>query len=89
MENQLNGGKETLAKVAGSMVDEATDALKTFGTRKVERAKAALAEAQAVVAREAREYGDSTDDYVHANAWKVLGVGAAVGLLVGFLVARR
>jgi ElaB/YqjD/DUF883 family membrane-anchored ribosome-binding protein len=89
MENQLNGGKDNLAKVAGSMVDNAADAIKTFGSRKLDRAKAALADAQALVTREAREYGDSSDEYVHANAWKVLGVGAAVGLLVGFLIARR
>lgn len=30
-----------------------------------------------------------TDDYAHANPWRVAGVSAAVGLTLGFLFARR
>ena len=31
----------------------------------------------------------ATDTYVHERPWQAVGVGAAVGLLIGFLVARR
>jgi ElaB/YqjD/DUF883 family membrane-anchored ribosome-binding protein len=89
MENQVNGGKEKLSKVVGAMVGDATDVLKGFGTQKLDLAKTALADAHAVVTRDAREYTGRTDEYVRANAWKMLGVGAAVGLLAGFLIARR
>ena len=30
-----------------------------------------------------------TDDYVHENPWRSIGIGAAAGLLIGFLAARR
>lgn len=31
----------------------------------------------------------ATDVYVHERPWQAVGVGAAVGLLIGLLVARR
>ncbi|MBJ3814387.1 DUF883 family protein [Shimwellia pseudoproteus] len=30
-----------------------------------------------------------TDDYVHQNPWRGIGVGASLGLVVGLLLARR
>jgi ElaB/YqjD/DUF883 family membrane-anchored ribosome-binding protein len=30
-----------------------------------------------------------TDEYVHENPWKAIGVTAALGLIVGMLIARR
>ena len=31
----------------------------------------------------------ATDGYVHENPWQSIGVGAGLGLLVGFLISRR
>jgi ElaB/YqjD/DUF883 family membrane-anchored ribosome-binding protein len=31
----------------------------------------------------------ATDRYVHENPWASLGVAAAIGLLIGFLVGQR
>lgn len=42
----------------------------------------------AVVAR-TRQGVRSVDDYVHAQPWKVIGAGAAAGVLIGWLLARR
>ena len=36
-----------------------------------------------------RRYAKKTDRYVHANPWKLLGVVAAAGVLIGALLARR
>lgn len=36
-----------------------------------------------------REAAKATDEYVHENPWKAVGVGAAAGLLIGMLIARR
>jgi ElaB/YqjD/DUF883 family membrane-anchored ribosome-binding protein len=30
-----------------------------------------------------------TDDYVHDNPWQAIGVSAAIGFLVGLVIARR
>lgn len=31
----------------------------------------------------------ATDDYVHANPWTAIGAGAAIGAILGALLARR
>ncbi|HEY1044037.1 MAG TPA: DUF883 domain-containing protein [Telluria sp.] len=43
---------------------------------------------EAVVAR-TKEAAKATDEYVHENPWTSVGIGAAVGLVVGMLIARR
>jgi ElaB/YqjD/DUF883 family membrane-anchored ribosome-binding protein len=52
-------------------------------------ARASLAEAQAVVVGKAKDVGRATDDYVHDNPWRSVGIAAGVGLLVGLLIGRR
>jgi ElaB/YqjD/DUF883 family membrane-anchored ribosome-binding protein len=36
-----------------------------------------------------KQAGRVTDTYVHDHPWQSVGVGAAIGLLVGLLIARR
>ena len=59
------------------------------------RADASLAAAKArvesigrVAADRTRAAGRATDDYVHANPWQVIAVGAAAGFLIGALFTR-
>ena len=33
--------------------------------------------------------GHATDEFVHENPWKSVGIAAGVGLLLGLLVSRR
>jgi ElaB/YqjD/DUF883 family membrane-anchored ribosome-binding protein len=37
----------------------------------------------------ARQAAKVTDEFVHENPWRMIGAGAALGLLVGYLVSRR
>jgi ElaB/YqjD/DUF883 family membrane-anchored ribosome-binding protein len=37
----------------------------------------------------ARKTAETTNTYVHDQPWNAIGAGAAVGLLVGYLMARR
>ena len=63
------------------------------------RAKAALGERVAAARRSVEEMSDvvartrksvrAADDYVHERPWKVIGAGAAAGVLIGWLLARR
>jgi ElaB/YqjD/DUF883 family membrane-anchored ribosome-binding protein len=48
-----------------------------------------LAALQATVTDGALSAAKTTDDYVHANAWAVVGAGAAFGLAVGYLLGQR
>jgi ElaB/YqjD/DUF883 family membrane-anchored ribosome-binding protein len=58
-----------------------TDALST--------AKATIARGSDSVQRSARDAMNAGDSYVHEQPWQAIGIAAAAGLLVGFLVARR
>jgi len=31
----------------------------------------------------------ATDEWVHDNPWSAVGIGAAIGVLIGMLIARR
>lgn len=53
------------------------------------QAKASLTDAQHAVVDKAKEVGRATDDFVHENPWKSIGVAAGVGLVIGLLIGRR
>lgn len=53
------------------------------------RAKEGLTEAQGVVTEKAKVAAKATDEYVHENPWKAVGVAAGAGLVLGLLLSRR
>ena len=59
----------------------------------VERAKTAVAEMELVLESRARQARRDIDSYAHENPWKTSGmaaaIGAAVGTVIGVLLARR
>lgn len=52
-------------------------------------ARASLADAQAAVVDKAKVVGRATDDYVHDNPWRSVGIAAGIGLVIGLLIGRR
>lgn len=56
---------------------------------KIRKSKIRLADASQVAIDKATEAAGSADDYVHEHPWATIGVFAAVGVLIGILVARR
>lgn len=56
---------------------------------KIKTAKASLAEAEQIVVDKAKQVATATDDYVKGNPWTAVGIAAGVGVLIGFLVAKR
>jgi len=52
-------------------------------------AKARIADAQEALMVRTREAAKATDVYVHEHPWNAVGVAAALGLFIGFLVGRR
>ena|SRR5450631_3993781 len=52
-------------------------------------AKTALAQGSDRVQRQAKDVLNAGDGYVRDQPWQAAGIAAAVGLIVGFLVARR
>jgi ElaB/YqjD/DUF883 family membrane-anchored ribosome-binding protein len=52
-------------------------------------AKATIARGSDKVQRQARDAMNAGDSYVHDQPWQAIGIAAAAGLVIGFLVARR
>ena len=52
-------------------------------------AKHRLVEIESVAVEKAKVAPKKTDEFVQEHPWQAVGVGAAVGLLIGFLAARR
>jgi Uncharacterized conserved protein len=68
--------------------DELASARQKIGER-VSAAKASLQNMSGEVAEHARETARATDEFVHEQPWKSIGLGAGVGFLLGMLVSRR
>lgn len=51
--------------------------------------KERLVAAEDAVIERTREAAKVTDQYVHENPWKSVGAAAAVGVVIGMLIARR
>lgn len=51
--------------------------------------KGRLVAAESAVIERTREAAKATDEYVHDNPWKAIGISVCAGVIVGMLVARR
>jgi ElaB/YqjD/DUF883 family membrane-anchored ribosome-binding protein len=48
-----------------------------------------LVELEGAMADKAKAVARATDDYVHDNPWKAVGIAAGIGLFAGLLIGRR
>jgi ElaB/YqjD/DUF883 family membrane-anchored ribosome-binding protein len=80
---------EDLLKAAATVSGEGFSAARSKFEEKLKRARTSLAEASQPVLDKASGAATATDAYVHRNAWTVVGVAVAAGLLIGFLTAKR
>ncbi|AUH50077.1 DUF883 domain-containing protein [Chromobacterium sp. ATCC 53434] len=84
----LNSTEELI----NSAVDDGTQHSKELRKRltdKLGTAKAKLRDAEHAVVGKAKEAAKVTDQYVHDNPWKSIGIAAGVAFLLGMLVSRR
>lgn len=55
----------------------------------LQAAKSELAVVQDTVVYKAKEVALTTDEYVKAHPWQAVGLGAALGVILGFLISRK
>lgn len=79
---------DLMREVASSTAGELA-AARTKIEGKLDEAKSRLGDARIAVTEKARVAADATNEYVRENPWKILGVAAAAGLVIGFLLSRR
>jgi ElaB/YqjD/DUF883 family membrane-anchored ribosome-binding protein len=103
MSEQAEDGRERLVDEMSAVLSEAEEMLKRAATEtgdkardlrsQVEtnllRAKLKLQEYEGEALDHAKAAARFTDDYVHDNPWRSIGIAAAVGLLLGLLMNRR
>lgn len=80
---------EALLKQAADSASGQYDAARANLESSLRAARVRLDDAQSAVLDGAKRAGRVTDDYVHDHPWQAVGLGAAVGVLVGLLIGRR
>lgn len=80
---------EELLRATASQAGEKITIARERINDSLHQVKVKLAEAEAVVAEHAKQAARYTDEYVHENPWRAIGIAAGVGLLLGMLIARR
>lgn len=80
---------EDLLKAATAATGETAAALREKAAGKLKLATERLTGLQEAALLKGKEAAKVTDEYVHANPWKAVGVAAAAGFLIGLLVNRK
>lgn len=89
---ELKSLADTLEEVlsnSGEQSKEEVEKLRTKAQRALKDSRQRLSETGDAIARQTREAATRTDEYVHDNPWAGIGIGAAVGVMLGVLLARR
>lgn len=80
--------EEILRATAGVAGERMGDLRERIGER-LRDAKLRLADAEAALVDKTKAAARATDDYVHENPWRAVGIAAGIGLLLGVIIGRR
>ena len=80
--------EEILRATAGAAGDKVGE-LRERITIRLRDAKERLQDAEAALVDKTKACARATDDFVHEQPWKAVGVAAALGLALGVLIGRR
>ncbi len=80
---------EELLKATANQAGEKITAVRAKAEESLKAAKERLSKEEAALLDKARVAARTTDEYVRANPWKSVGIGALVGFLLGLLATRR
>lgn len=80
---------EELLALTSGQTGEKVAALRVRMGENLRAARHKLEDLEAAMRERARQAARVTDDYVHENPWRSIGIAAGAGLLVGLLIGRR
>lgn len=80
---------EELLRATASQAGEKVAAARVKIQESLDVAKGKLSRVSEVGVDKAKEAARATDDFVHEHPWKAVGVGAALGVILGMLISRR
>jgi ElaB/YqjD/DUF883 family membrane-anchored ribosome-binding protein len=79
---------EELLRATAGLAGEKVSAARERIQENLAAAKARLSAAEEAVMVKTKQAAKATDEYVHENPWKAVGIGVGVGLIVGMLISR-
>ncbi|MBP1720099.1 MAG: hypothetical protein H6Q43_3537 [Deltaproteobacteria bacterium] len=80
---------EELLKITANQAGEKMGEIRSKAAESLKLAKARLAQEETVLKIKASSTAKATDEYVRANPWKAVGLGALAGFILGILTTRR
>lgn len=85
----LGNDMKNAARDAGDAMGESYRTARAKFQDTLSQAKDGLSDMQENVSARTRTAMDSTDEYVREHPWQSVGIGAAVGVVLGLLMMRR
>jgi len=89
---ELKSLADTLEEVlssSGNKSKEELSKLRNKAEQALHESRYRLGETSDVLAKQTREAAARADEYVRENPWAGVGIGAAVGVVIGMLLTRR
>jgi len=83
----VSDAEELLRATAGQAGEKVSSARERIQENLV-AAKARLIAAEEAVVAKTKQAAKVTDEYVHENPWKAVGIAAGAGLIIGMLISR-
>lgn len=80
---------EDLLHATADQAGESAIAARARIQQSLQIVKERLVDAESAVIDRTKEAARTTDQYVHDNPWKAIGISACVGAIIGMLIARR
>lgn len=80
---------EDLIRATTPMAGEDLTRARAKLDQRIAAARESIAGISGDMADQARRVARTTNGYVHENPWQAVGIGAALGLLLGVVLARR
>jgi|SRR6266571_1833313 ElaB/YqjD/DUF883 family membrane-anchored ribosome-binding protein len=80
---------EAWLRNGGQLTGDELKAAKAKFEQTLSNAKNDLVRLEETVVEKTKEAAKATDEYVKENPWKSVGLGAAVGVVIGLLIARK
>ncbi|WP_058910894.1 DUF883 family protein [Entomohabitans teleogrylli] len=80
---------EEVLSTSGEKSKDELEKLRSKAQKALKESRYRLGETSDAIARQTKEAAAKADDYVRENPWTGVGIGAAVGIVLGVLLARR
>jgi ElaB/YqjD/DUF883 family membrane-anchored ribosome-binding protein len=83
------GDAEELLRATANQAGEKVDSVRKRLQENLDAAKTRITETDFGVVEKAKAAAHATDEYVHQNPWKSIGIAAGAALVLGLLIGRR